>query len=151
MRGPFNGCDMPENIPSRFKIAIFLLSLAPIAGGFGLWLIFPLLSVTGNACVLCSPSIGINLSLAPVDLARALIGTVFFLLGVAFFVSSLGLFTSKNDVQATRWVRWLGRLRPKIRDRTIIPSPDPDKYRALRSGSSTSDLRSSDLVDSRYR
>src|SRR2546427_7760504 len=25
MRGPFNGCDMPENIPSRFKIAIFLL------------------------------------------------------------------------------------------------------------------------------
>jgi len=129
MKGPFNGCDMPENIPNRFKIAIFLLSLAPIAGGFGLWLIFPLLSVTGNACVLCSPSIGINLSLAPIDLAQALIGTVFFLLGVALFVSSLGLFTSKNDVQATRWVRWLGRLRPKIRDRTIIPSPAPDKYR----------------------
>src|SRR2546428_693035 len=129
MMGPFNGCDMPEKIPNRFKIAIFLLSLAPIAGGFGLWLIFPLLSVTGNACVLCSPSIGINLSLAPIDLAQALIGTVFSLLGVALFVSSLGLFTSKNDVQATRWVRWLGRLRPKIRDRTIIPSPDPDKYR----------------------
>jgi len=31
MRGPFNGCDMPEKIPNRFKIAIFLLSLAPIA------------------------------------------------------------------------------------------------------------------------
>ena len=104
----------PKNIPNRFKIAIFLLSLAPIAGGFGLWLIFPLLSVTGNACVLCSPSIGINLSLAPIDLAQALIGTVFFLLGVALFVSSLGLLTSNNDVQATRWVWWLvGKIETK--------------------------------------
>src|SRR5438093_12875144 len=104
MKGPFNGCDMPENIPNRFKIAIFLLSLAPIAGGFGLWLIFPLLSVTGNACVLCSPSIGVKLSLAPIDLAHALIGTVFFLLCVALFVSSLSLFTYKNYFHATLWV-----------------------------------------------
>src|SRR5439155_26539439 len=112
MRGLFNGCDMPENIPNRFKIAIFLLSLAPIAGGFGLWLIFPLLSVTGNACVLCSPAMGIRLSWAPIDLAQVLVATVFFLLGVALFVSSVGLFTSKSDVQDTRWVRWFGSLIP---------------------------------------
>jgi len=129
MRGPFIGSNMLEKIPNRFNIAILFLSLAPIAGGFGLWLIFPVLSPTGSACVLCSPSIGINLSSAPIDLAQASIGTLFFLLGVVLFVSSLGLFASENDVQATRWVRWLGRLRPKTRGRTIVPSPDPDKYR----------------------
>src|SRR5256886_17477338 len=120
---------MLEKIPNCFTVALLFLSLAAVAGGFGLWLIFPMLSLTGTACVLCSPSIGINFSSAPIGLAWASIGTVFFLFGVLLFVSSLGLFASKNNVQATRWVRWLGRLRPKIRDRTIIPSLDRDKYR----------------------
>jgi hypothetical protein len=120
---------MPGRIPNRFKVAILFLSLAPVAGGFGLWLIFPVLSPIGNACVLCSPSIGFDLSLAPIGLAQASIGTVFFLLGVLLFVSSLGLFASKNNAQAMRWVRWLGRLRPKMRDQTIIQSLGPVKYR----------------------
>jgi hypothetical protein len=120
---------MLGKIPNRFKVAILFLSLAPVAGGFGLWLIFPVLILTGNACVLCSPSIGFDLSSAPIGLVQASIGAVFFLLGVLLFVSSLGLFASKNDVQATRWVRWLRRLKPKIRDQTILPSLDLAKYR----------------------
>src|SRR5207249_9518469 len=129
MRGQFNGCIMLGKIPNRFKVAILFLSFAPVAGGFGLWLISPVLILTGNACVLCFPSIGFDLSSAPIGLAQASIGTVFFLFGVLLFVSSLGLFASKNNVQATRWVRWLRRLKPKMPDQTIIPSLDPDKYR----------------------
>ena len=129
MRGPFNGCIMLAKIPNRFKVAILFLSFAPVAGGFGLWLISPVLILTGNACILCSPSIGFDLSSAPIGLAQASIGTVFFLFGVLLFVSSLGLFASKNNVQATRWVGWLRRLKPKMPDQTIIPSLDPDKYR----------------------
>ena len=129
MRGPFNRCIMLGKIPNRFKVAILFLSFAPVAGGFGLWLISPVLILTGNACVLCSPSIGFDLSSAPTGLAQASIGTVFFLFGVLLFVSSLGLFASKNNVQATRWVGWLRRLKPKMPDQTIIPSLDPDKYR----------------------
>ena len=129
MRGPFNGCIMLGKIPNRFKVAILFLSFAPVAGGFGLWLISPVLILTGNACILCSPSIGFDLSSAPIGLAQASIGTVFFLFGVLLFVSSLGLFASKNNVQATRWVRWLRRLKPKMPGQTIIPSLDPDKYR----------------------
>ena len=129
MRGPFNGCIMLAKIPNRFKVATLFLSFAPVAGGFGLWLISPVLILTGNACILCSPSVGFDLSSAPIGLAQASIGTVFFLFGVLLFVSSLGLFASKNNVQATRWVRWLRRLKPKMPGQTIIPSLDPDKYR----------------------
>jgi nicotinamide riboside transporter PnuC len=124
-----DGGSMLGKIPNRFKVAILFLSLAPVAGGFGLWLIFPVLILTGNACVLCSPSIGFDLSSAPIGLAQASIGTVFFLSGVLLLVSSLGLFASRNDVEATRWVRWLRRLKPKIRDQTILPSLDLAKYR----------------------
>src|SRR5438093_2043332 len=120
---------MLGKIPNRCKVAILFLSLAPVAGGFGLWLIFPVLILTGNACVLCSPSIGFDLSSAPIGLAQASIGTVFFLSSVLLFVSSLGLFASKNDVEATRWVRWLRRLKPKMRDQTIIPSLSLGEYR----------------------
>src|SRR5712664_3910636 len=109
---------MLEKIPYRFKVAIVFLSLAPVAGGFGLWLIFPVLSPTGNACVLCSPSIGFDLSSASIGLAQASIGVFFSLLGVLLVVSSLALFASKNNAQAMRWVRWLGRLRPMMGDQT---------------------------------
>src|SRR2546430_15073294 len=87
MRGPFNGCIMLVKIPNRFKVAILFLSFAPVAGGFGLWLIFPVLILTGNACILCSPSVGFDLSSAPIGLAQASIGTVFFLFGVLLFRS----------------------------------------------------------------
>ncbi len=75
------------------------------------------------------PSIGFDLSSASIGLAEASIGTVFFLLGVLLFVSSLGLFASKSNAQAMWWVRWLGRLRPKMGDQTIIQSLGPVKYR----------------------
>src|SRR6267143_1862828 len=112
-------CSEKFQIVSRW--AILFLSLAPVAGGFGLWLIFPVLIITGTACVLCSPSIAFDLSSPPIGLAQASIGTVFFLLGVLLFVSSLGLFASKNNVQATRWVRWLSRLNQRCMIRRSFP------------------------------
>src|SRR5207245_9309530 len=82
MRGPFNGCIMLGKIPNRFKVAILFLSFAPVAGGFGLWLISPVLILTGNACILCSSSIGFDLSSAPIGFAQPSLVSAFSLLGV---------------------------------------------------------------------
>src|SRR5256885_7607260 len=79
MRGPFNGCIMLGKIPDRFKVAIIFMTFAPVAGGFGLWVVSSLVLANGNAGVFCSPLIGFDLSSPPIRPAQASIGTVFFL------------------------------------------------------------------------
>jgi hypothetical protein len=118
-----------REIPAWFKIATVFLVLAPASLDAGLWLIFPELNITGNACISCSPSIGFNFISTWFGALVTVIAAVFFLIGLLLFTSSIGLFASKNNVQAIRWLRWLGRLKPDVRGQELLLSSRSNKYR----------------------
>ena len=99
-------------IPKRFEIATVLLLLAPLSSGFGLWLIFQAgILVGSNAADM-------------ITVAETGVGVLFFILGFPLFFTSTGVFASRDSLEAKKWVRWLGRLKPKIEngDRSPVSS-----------------------------
>src|SRR2546428_3080040 len=104
-------------IPRRFEIGTVLLLLAPLSASFGLWLIFQAGILVG------SNTVGV------ITVAETGVGVFFFVLGFPFFFLSLGVFASRNYLEAAKWIRWLGILRPKMQnhDLSLVRS---DKYRA---------------------
>ena len=113
----------------QYKIASLLLLLAPLSGAFGLWLIFPALRITGNACLSCSPTIAFATVTSASLAVQIVTGAMFLLVSVLFFVSSLGMFGSKDTVRAQRWIRWLGRLRPSMGSHRLNETPVNSIYR----------------------
>ena len=114
--------------PDRFKIASLLQLLAPLSWGFGLWLIFLGLDIKGSACLSCFLGIGAEILTSPIVIAQTAVGAFFFFIGMMLFILSLGMFASKNNLQAQKWLSWLGRWRPRwlTEQHQIIR---PDKYR----------------------
>src|SRR5207249_8449023 len=88
------------SLPGRYKTAILLQLLAPLSWSFGLWVVYPALSVTGNACLSCFLQIGASITASATAIALAPTGTFFFLTGMLLFVSSLGLLASNKNAQA---------------------------------------------------
>jgi len=119
-----------SRIPKRYLIATVLQCLAPLSWSFGLWLIFPTLHITGNACLTCFSKIGAGITTSPTALTENLIGSVFFLVGFLLFASSLGMLASDNNIEALGWLRWLGRWRPVLSERTRSPF-STEKHRSL--------------------
>src|SRR6266704_4772789 len=99
-------------IPKRFEIATFLLLLAPLSSGFGLWLIFQAGILLGSNVV------------DVITVAEAVAGVFFFILGFPLFFTSIGVLASGDRLEAEKWVRWLGRFKPKIEngDRSPVSS-----------------------------
>ncbi len=96
-------------IPKRFEIATVLLLLAPLSSGLGLSLIFQAgILVGSNAADM-------------ITVAETGVGVFFFILGFPLFFTSIGVFASRDSLEAKKWVRWLGRLNPKMESRD--PSP----------------------------
>ena len=118
------------SLPGRYKTAILLQLLAPLSWSFGLWVVYPALSVTGNACLSCFLQIGASITASATAIALAATGTFFFLTGMLLFVSSLGLLASNKNAQAERWLRWLGPWKPKWRDKLAEPNI-PNEFRSI--------------------
>ncbi len=99
-------------IPKRFEIATVLLLLSPLSSGFGLWLIFQAGILVGSNAVDMT------------TVAETGMGVFFFILGLPLFFTSIGVFASRDRLEAEKWVRWLGRLKPKIEngDRSPVSS-----------------------------
>jgi hypothetical protein len=92
-------------IPKQFETATILLLLAPVSAGFGLWMVFESAISGGNA--------------SPVSLVETSVGVLFFAVAFPMFFSSLGAFSSKSSSGAERWLRWLGRLKPKLANQEL--------------------------------
>src|SRR5436309_4104234 len=101
--------------PDRLKVASLFQLLAPVSWGFGSWLLFLGLDITGSACLSCFPAVGAEISTSPIAIAQTAIGTFLFFMGIMLFISTLVVLALKNDVQAQKWLRWLGRWRPMWR------------------------------------
>ncbi|TMI22215.1 hypothetical protein E6H31_03030 [Candidatus Bathyarchaeota archaeon] len=99
-------------IPKRFEIATVLLLLSPLSSGFGLWLIF-------QAGILVASNTADMITVAETG-----VGVLFFILGFPLFFTSIGVFESGDRLEAEKWVRWLGRFKPKIEngDRSPVSS-----------------------------
>jgi len=99
-------------IPKRFEIATVLLLLSPLLSGFGLWLIFQAGILLGSNAV------------DAITVAETVAGVFFFILGFPLFFTSIGVFASGDRLEAEKWVRWLGRFKPKIEngDRSPVSS-----------------------------
>jgi hypothetical protein len=97
----------------RFKMASLFQLLAPLSWGFGLWLIFLSLDIKGSACLSCFPGVGAEILNSPIAIAETAVGGFFFFTGIMLFIFSLGMIASKNNVQAQKWLSWLGRWRPR--------------------------------------
>ncbi len=99
-------------IPKRFEIATVLLLLSPLSSGFGLWLILQAGILVGSNAVDMT------------TVAETGTGVFFFILGFPLFFTSIGVFASRDRLEAEKWVRWLGRLKPKIEngDRSPVSS-----------------------------
>ena len=89
-------------IPKRFEIASVLLLLAPLSSGLGLWLVFQAGIIVGSN------------SVDVITAAETGVGVFFFFLGFPLFFTAIGVFASRDRLEAEKWVRWLGRLKPKI-------------------------------------
>jgi hypothetical protein len=103
-------------IPKRFEIATVLILLAPLSAGFGLWLIFQVGVLVGSNVMVV------------IALAETGLGVLFFILAFPLFFASIGVFASKDNLEAEKWVRWLGKLRPRMGDQCLSPG-SPGKYR----------------------
>ena len=119
-----------SSLLGRYEIAILLQLLAPLSWSFGLWLVYPALSVTGNACLTCFLQINASVTTSSTAMALTAIGTFFFFMGMLFFVSGLGILASNNNSQAGRWLRWLGPWRPLWADKQREPSI-PHEFRSI--------------------
>jgi len=49
------------------------------------------------------------------SVVRLLFGGSLLVLAFRLFISSLGMFASRTNAKADRWLRWLGRWRPTLR------------------------------------
>jgi hypothetical protein len=87
--------------------------LAPLSWGFGLWLFFLSLDIKGSACLSCFPGVGAEILNSPIAIAETVVGGFFFFMGIMLFIFSLGMIASKNNVQAQKWLSWLGKWRPR--------------------------------------
>jgi hypothetical protein len=104
-------------IRKRFEVATVLLLLAPLSASFGLWLIF-------QGSIL----IGSNVT-SLVTVVETGVGVFFFVLAFPLFFPSLGVFASRNYSEAEKWLRWLGKLRPKMATQERSPV-NSGKHRA---------------------
>jgi hypothetical protein len=104
-------------LPKRFEVATILLLLAPLSATFGLWLTFQAGILVGSNAI------------NTITIAETGVAMFFFVLGFPFFFLSIGVFASRNYLEAEKWLRWLGRLRPKIQNHDTSPVSS-DKYRA---------------------
>jgi hypothetical protein len=91
-------------IPRRFEIATVLILLAPLSAGFGLWLIFQMGVLVGS-----------NLMVV-IALAETGLGVLFLILAFPLFFASIGVLASNDNLEAEKWVRWLGKFRPRMRN-----------------------------------
>jgi hypothetical protein len=104
-------------IPRRFEIGTVLLLLAPLSADFGLWLIFQAGILVGSNPV------------GTITVVETGVGVFFFILGFPFFFLSLGMFASRDSSEAEKWLRWLGKMRPKMENHDLSPGSS-GKYRA---------------------
>src|SRR5713101_4387154 len=100
----------------RFEIAAVLLLLAPLSSGFGLWLIFQASIVIDSNAI------------SAITVTETGVGVFFFIVGFPLFFTSLGAFASRNNAESEKWLRWLGKLRPKMQDQDLSPVSS-GKYR----------------------
>ena len=87
---------------SRFQKASVLILLTPVSAGLGSWLIF-------QGQILPGPAPISNTAIVETG-----VGILLVALALPLFFSSLGVFASRNDEEADRWLRWLGRLKPTL-------------------------------------
>lgn len=107
----------------------FLLQLiAPVVWGVGLWLLFLGLKIQGTGCLSCVGGISAQLQPEPLSIVETVFGAVLFLIGIALFVLDLALVSAKSNVDAARWLSWLGRWRPGWRDGEKL-KPSVNRYR----------------------
>src|SRR2546426_4226243 len=83
----------------RLWTATIFLLVVPISASLASWLILDAKIVAGQATFTGITETGAAVSL--------------FVFGVLLFFSSLGIFASKNNVDAEKWVRWLRGWRPR--------------------------------------
>jgi hypothetical protein len=93
-------------IPKQFETATILLLLAPVSAGFGLWMVFESGMLRGVAT-------------SPVSLVETSVGLLFFAAAIPMYFSSLGAFASTSASGAEKWLRWLGKLRPKLENHEL--------------------------------
>ncbi len=105
----YRGPPKPRGMPKKDQIATVLLVLSPVAFFSGLWLIFQQLPAID--AIQTVDAMG---NLPPGVATRLLIGTAFTTLGFLMFVSSLGMYSSKSNARASRWLWWLGKWRLRI-------------------------------------
>jgi hypothetical protein len=74
------------------KIGTVLLLLAPLSAGFGLWLNFKVGILVGSNTV------------GMITVAETRVGVFFFSLGFPLFFLSLGIFASRNYLEAEKWL-----------------------------------------------
>ena len=118
-----------SRMPKWYQSAILLQILAPLSWGFGLWLIFLSAQIGGSGCLTCLSQLGIRIDNTPRAITETAVGSVFVFAGLLFFLSSVGLLASNNGGQAGRWLRWMGRCRPKWSGQSQ-DSISPEKYRS---------------------
>ncbi len=88
-------------IQERFKKATVLVLFAPLCAGVGSWLIF-------QAHLVVEPN-----PITAIAVIETGVGAFIFCLAFLFFFSSLGVFGSRNNQEAEKWVLWLGRWKPR--------------------------------------
>ena len=100
----------------RLTTESLLQFIAPVSWGFGLWLLFLGLNISGTACLSCFGGISAKVIGTPMSILETIVGAVFFFAGMALLVISLGMVSAKTDSSAARWLVWLGRWRPLWQD-----------------------------------
>lgn len=113
---------------NRLGVEILLQLIAPVAWGFGLWLLFLGLKIQGTACLSCFGGISAQVQGTPLSIVETVFGVLFFAIGIAFFVVGLALVSAKSSVGAARWLSCLGRWRLAWRDGQKL-NPSVDGYR----------------------
>lgn len=86
------------------KIGTVLLLLSPISFFGGLWLILGQLPALDAI-----PTIGAAGNIPPGIAIQLIIGAAFTTLGFLMFISSLGMYSSRTNTQARKWLWFLGR------------------------------------------
>jgi hypothetical protein len=96
-------------MPKRFETALVLLLLAPLSAGFGLWMIFQAGTLVGSNAT------------SVITAAETAAGACFFILAFLLFFPSLGVFASRDNSEGEKWLRWLGKLRPRMENDDLNP------------------------------
>jgi len=91
-------------MPKKNQIATVLLVLSPFAFFGGLWLIFQQMPALDAVRIIDASG-----EIPPGVAIRLIIGAAFTTLGFLMFISSLGMYSSRTNTQARRWLWFLGR------------------------------------------